>query len=90
MKALEWIVEGRVQGVSFRYFTYQAAQQIGIAGWVKNMPDGTVKVLAIGEEETLERFQAVVRRGPPMARVDGFKERTVEPIPRIKGFEITY
>lgn len=63
-------IHGRVQGVGFRWWTRQRADQIGVRGWVKNLPDGTVAVVAEGPSEKLEDFAAELRRGPPGARVE--------------------
>ena len=57
-------VEGRVQGVGFRYFVLDNAQPLGITGWVRNRWDGTVEVLAEGKKGDLETLLAAIRRGP--------------------------
>ena len=49
LKAVRWIVTGRVQGVSYRYFTQQAARQLQLTGWVTNLDDGSVEVRVAGE-----------------------------------------
>lgn len=67
---LHAVVHGRVQGVSFRYNTAQYVQRVGgITGWVRNLPDRTVEVLAEGERATLERLLAFLQQGPPGAHV---------------------
>lgn len=58
------IVEGRVQGVGFRYFTYETAIRLGILGWVRNRWDESVEVTAEGERAVLEVFIEQVRKGP--------------------------
>jgi acylphosphatase len=68
--ARRYIISGRVQGVGFRYFTEATAQREGVAGWVRNLPDRSVEVVAEGDAEAVERFERAVRRGPPGARVD--------------------
>ena len=68
-EALRITVSGRVQGVGFRYFTAEKARFQGLSGWVRNLPDGRVEALAIGERPHLEAFLADVRRGPPQSRV---------------------
>jgi len=65
------VVSGIVQGVSFRYYTVEEARRLGLAGWVRNLPDGRVEVEAEGERPALEALVAWCRRGPPAARVDG-------------------
>ena len=57
-------VTGRVQGVGFRWFTQREAQALGVAGWVRNKPDGSVEVEAEGERKTLENFLGRLRKGP--------------------------
>ena len=54
----------------FRWFTHDAAAREGIHGWVRNLADGSVEVVAEGEQESLRRFEAAVRRGPASARVE--------------------
>ena len=66
---LHVIVKGRVQGVSFRYYTRQQAFRLGISGWIQTNPDGTVEVLAQGAHEQLEELLDFLHVGPPAARV---------------------
>ncbi len=63
------IVHGIVQGVNFRYATRQEAQRLGVVGWVRNLPDGTVEVLAEGKRAALESLLSFLHKGPPAARV---------------------
>ena len=62
-------VEGRVQGVFFRASTQREAQQLGINGYARNLPDGSVEVLACGSETAVARLKEWLRVGPPAARV---------------------
>lgn len=80
------LVRGRVQGVGFRRSTRRAAEELGLAGWVQNLPDGRVEVLVEGEAAVLERFLAWIRRGPPAARVDALECVEAAPSGR-SGFE---
>lgn len=64
-------VRGRVQGVGFRHATVEVARALGVAGWVRNLPDGTVEAFVQGAPAEVERFVAWCRHGPPLARVDG-------------------
>lgn len=64
------MVRGKVQGVFFRSATQREAKRLGLTGWVKNLPDGTVEVTVEGEEDSLKEFQSWVQRGPSAARVD--------------------
>ncbi|GIV59417.1 acylphosphatase [Rhodocaloribacter litoris] len=63
-------IEGRVQGVGFRYFVSTRARQLGLTGWVKNEWDGSVRLVAEGDHAALDALLEAVREGPPMARVD--------------------
>ncbi len=65
------LVSGIVQGVSFRYYTVEEARRLGVAGWVRNLPDGRVEAEAEGERARVEALVAWCGRGPPAARVDG-------------------
>ena len=62
-------VEGRVQGVGFRWYTRDCAIRLGLAGSVRNLPDGAVEAVAVGSHVALSAWVEVVRRGPPMGRV---------------------
>lgn len=66
---LRALVHGRVQGVFFRAFTENHARRLGLAGWVRNLPDDTVEVVAEGPCPALEQLLAYLRQGPPRARV---------------------
>ena len=66
---LQAVVEGRVQGVGFRYFVEEEAIMLDLKGWVRNRWDGTVEVVAEGERQALEKFLAALRRGPRASSV---------------------
>lgn len=70
---LHAFVEGRVQGVGFRFFVVDLAYALGLRGWVRNTYDGQVEVLAEGEREALERLLAELHRGPRSAYVTDVK-----------------
>ncbi len=63
-------IHGRVQGVFFRQSTREKARELGLSGWVKNMPDGTVEALATGPENVINELIAWCEQGPAYARVD--------------------
>ena len=63
------LVTGHVQGVGFRATTHQAALRLALAGWVRNLQDGRVEVVAEGEQASLEAFVAFLHQGPRSARV---------------------
>ena len=79
LAAFRWIVEGRVQGVSYRAFTRQAALRAGLDGWARNLPDGTVEVLAVGLPAALSELEARLREGPRWGRVDRLTREVVDP-----------
>ena len=66
---MHWRVEGRVQGVGFRWFVRERARRLDLAGWVKNRPDGTVELAAAGARNALAQLQEAVRQGPPGSHV---------------------
>ncbi len=72
-----FLVEGRVQGVGFRWWTKRTADQLGLSGTVRNRRDGRVELHAAGPHEALEEFARRLRQGPPGARVETVEE--VEP-----------
>ena len=70
------LVNGRVQGVGFRWFVREAARQHRLAGWVRNRPDGSVELEASGDDTGFRQFIETIRQGPPGARVDDVRELT--------------
>jgi len=72
--AKKFVISGRVQGVGYRYFAERWAEQLGIAGYVKNLWDGTVEVYAIGDAMALEELKLRLTEGPRSARVTGVSE----------------
>jgi acylphosphatase len=75
-----------VQRVGFRWFAIETAGREGVTGWVQNLPDGHVEMLAEGEAEAIERFERAVRRGPASARVDAVETDILAPTGRYHGF----
>ena len=80
------VVSGRVQGVGFRAFAEFVAQAEGLHGWVTNLPDGRVESVVEGELESVDRFEAKVRRGPARARVETVEVESIAPTERPTGF----
>ena len=70
------LIEGRVQGVGYRWWAMETARALGLTGWVRNRRDGTVEALAVGEDAALVRFAEACREGPTAAAVTGVR---VEP-----------
>lgn len=69
MARLHAIIEGRVQGVGYRAFVVQKAQELGLKGWARNRWNGSVEVLAEGKRQSLENLLAALREGPRLAHV---------------------
>jgi len=84
-------VSGWVQGVGFRYFTLRTAEQLGgMTGYVKNLPDGRVEVFAEAEEETMESFIQILKKGPASAFVEELEVREETFSGEYKGFHIAF
>ncbi|MGQ9698248.1 MAG: acylphosphatase, partial [Armatimonadota bacterium] len=85
---LEAVVSGRVQGVGYRYFVVDAARQLGLTGWVRNMHDGRVQVVAEGPRERLMRLLLLLERGPRLAVVDRVQAEWSPATGEFRGFSI--
>ena len=81
-------ITGKVQGVSFRFFVQQQAQELGINGWVSNKPNGDVEALAQGEKAELEQFIAKVNQGPVFSKVEDVSLNWMNEAEQYFGFEI--
>lgn len=90
MKRVECIVRGRVQGVFYRATARQWAQEAGVAGTVRNLPDGTVEVIAEGEEEKLAHFLEGLAQGSPFSKVDGIAVEWKEPANEFFDFRVLH
>ena len=88
MKRLHASVDGRVQGVSFRYFTLRTAKQFELTGWVRNRFNGSVELVAEGPEEDLNLFLDSIRRGPPSSQVNQVDHSWSESAGEFKKFMI--
>ncbi len=73
-----FLVKGRVQGVGFRWFVHREAAGIGLRGWVKNVPEGHVELVAAGDEEQLAQLRAALHQGSRGSRVDAVVEHALE------------
>jgi acylphosphatase len=67
---VHFLIQGRVQGVGFRWFVQREASELNLRGWVRNTEDGDVEVVAAGEAGDLDELRASLRRGPRGCRVD--------------------
>jgi acylphosphatase len=83
-------VRGRVQGVGFRYHTLQTAQELELTGWVRNLRDGRVEVLAEGAHEDLNRLLVALRKGPISADVQDVDYEFTEAKGEFEGFRVRY
>jgi acylphosphatase len=83
-------VEGRVQGVAFRYCCHDEARRLGLTGWVRNTPEGDVEVWAEGPKEKLGAFRQWLRRGPPAAQVSAVRSDKRPALGLYRGFSIDY
>ena len=81
-------ISGKVQGVGFRYFVLQQAQEMGITGWVSNKSNGDVEALVQGEKADLEEFVAKVKEGPSFSRVEDVSLNWLNKAEQYFGFEI--
>lgn len=82
-------IHGRVQGVFFRASARDTAARVGVRGWVRNRPDGTVEAVASGPERSVEHFIDWCRSGPTAARVARLEVGPVEPeVDLPEGFEV--
>ena len=89
MKAIQARVSGRVQGVSFRWYAQEQARALGVRGWVRNEPDGSVLLHAEGDEAAVDALVEWCRRGPSSARVSDVAVRDDAPSGST-AFEIGY
>lgn len=84
--ARRFLIGGRVQGVGFRMFAADRAEREGVAGYARNLPDGRLEALVEGEQESVDRIELALRRGPSHAQVESFAVEIVEPTRRRYGF----
>lgn len=83
--AQQLLISGKVQRVGYRDWAVRRAQALGITGWVRNLADGRVEIVAMGEDEAVAEMVEAARAGPPMAEVRDVQALTIPP-PRAKGF----
>ncbi len=84
------IISGRVQGVFFRVETQRAAERFGVAGWVRNRPDGTVEAVFEGRQQDVDAALDWCRQGPRMSHVDKVDVNWQAYTGEFKSFEITF
>jgi acylphosphatase len=87
---LKLVISGRVQGVCYRWFTRDTAVDLGLTGWVRNLPDGTVEAVVEGERDKLEQLLGWCRRGPDLARVTDIQAEWEEGTGEFQDFSIRH
>lgn len=83
-------VQGWVQGVGYRYFVVNNALAFGLRGYVRNLSDGSVEVLAQGTRQNLERLLTLLQRGPASADVHEVRTHWGEPTEHLSGFHVRW
>ena len=91
---MSWIavnvrVRGRVQGVFFRAWSAEKARSLGVTGWVRNLPDGSVQAHLEGDEPAVQQLLEKLRQGPPAAQVNKVDVEAAEP-EDAKAFEVRH
>jgi acylphosphatase len=89
-KAFYANVHGMVQGVAFRYYTRMTANRLHLSGWVRNLPNGAVEILAEGPNQQLEELAKWIQKGPDFARVDRVDIEWREPLGHSGQFEVRF
>ncbi|TWM35620.1 Acylphosphatase [Bacillus paralicheniformis] len=84
------IVDGRVQGVGFRYFVQMEADKHKLTGWVRNRDNGTVEIRAEGPEESLKKFLKAIQKGSPFSKVTDVNVEETKEIDGFHNFNISY
>lgn len=87
-QAYEILIYGKVQGVFFRHNTKKKADELGIEGYVKNMPDGSVKIVAMAGNDNMQEFLDWCRKGPSSAEVDDIEYSKVSADKGYDGFKV--
>lgn len=86
--ARRYLISGLVQGVGFRYFALKRAQEREVFGFVQNLPDGRVEIVAEGDDESLESFKKDLQIGPRFSKVSTVEESPLEPTGHYTAFMI--
>ena len=88
LRKVELVISGVVQGVGFRYFVHNSARQLGVVGWVRNLPDGRVQVAAEGDRGLLESFIEELKVGPRMASISDVTVKWSDATGKYRSFEM--
>ena len=84
------IVSGRVQGVGYRFFTCRLADNFRVTGYVRNLPNGDVEIVAEGEKQEVEAFLSQAARGPSFARIINVRAFVEKPQGNFTSFGVKY
>ena len=87
-RRIRLIIQGRVQGVWYRGSAQEIASELGLTGWVRNLFDGSVELVAEGERPSLDALKSWCREGPPLARVYDIQEEQLPPCGEPATFEV--
>lgn len=90
MEAYVYWISGRVQGVGFRWFTEREATRLRVHGYVRNLDDGRVEVLAQGDAKTLNELESRLRNGPGAAAVAAVERQEVPVDTSLRSFQVRY
>ncbi len=88
VRRLHVVITGRVQGVGFRYYVLRCARDRGLVGWVRNRSDGSVELVAEGDEASLRGLLADLKQGPSLSWVQQVSIEWQSPQPGLQGFDI--
>ncbi|MCD6403287.1 MAG: acylphosphatase [Candidatus Aenigmarchaeota archaeon] len=83
-------VSGKVQGVFFRYYTREFATKVGVTGWVRNLPDGRVEVVAEGNEDAVQKLIRFLHKGSPLSKVEKVEVKKEKYTGEFEDFRIRY
>ncbi len=89
-KRIHAIVKGKVQGVFYREFTRREAEILRVSGFARNLKDGSVEIIAEGEEKQLKEFEKKFRKGPLMAFITDVEIKEEQPTGEFDGFDIRF
>jgi len=90
MLGVHLFISGRVQKVGFRFLTKMKAKELGLSGWVRNLPDGRVETVIVGDKEKVDEIVKWLHQGSPLARVDSIevKDKVIKEDPFDSNFTI--
>lgn len=90
MKSIRAVITGRVQGVFFRAFTREKALELDVRGYVRNLPNGAVELVAVGEDSAVDALIGWVSQGPPGSRVENVSVNEMDTSEKFDRFFIAY